>query len=480
MPPKFALFIGAVFVLYAFRSDRKRRLVSPSGIFWPTLWYMTVSSRMLGVWLQTWGIPLPGGGDAGGGSLIDASFFLLLTIIGFRILAKRRFEWSAAFRANPWLTALFVFMAASICWSSYPFVSFKRYVKILGSVAMAFVVLSNDQPLESFLTLLRRCLYVHLPMSIICIKYFREIGVAFDWSGESHSWQGISTSKNDLGQVAMLGLLYFAWEVVRQWPRRKWKNLHVVYLLMAMYLLKGSEDAISMTSVSVGVFAVMVFLRLQMLRSRPAAARGFTRLVFAGTVSLVSLILIHSVVMFSSDSLFGHLITTFGRNITLTDRTYIWHDVYAAASRNPLMGVGFGGFWIGREANIPWAAKMTWVLGQGHNGYIDTYLQVGLIGSALLAGVIFSTIPKLLRALDEDYDFACLRITIFLTILFVNVTETTYLRGDHHLWFVMMLVVWIIPRPSATNDDTSISVEPVPAEETADPAPAPEFVNTLS
>lgn len=468
MPPRLALFFGAVFVYFAFRSDRKRGLPSPSGIFWPTLWYMTVSSRMVGVWLQTWGVPLPGtGSGAADGSYVDASFFLILTIIGLRILAQRRFQWGATLRANPWLAAMFIFMALSIVWSEYPFVSFKRYIKVVGSVAMAFVVLSNAQPLESFRTLLRRCLYVHLPMSIICIKYFREIGVAFDWSGESHSWQGISTSKNDLGQVAMLGLLYFSWEVVRNWRTQKWKSFNMLYLLMAMYLLKGSEGAISMTSVSVGVFALLVFVRLQMLRARPAAARTFTKLVFAGTISLVTLILVHSVVMFSSDSIFGQMITTFGRNITLTDRTYIWHDVYAAASKNPLLGVGYGGFWIGRDANIPWAAQMTWVLGQGHNGYIDTYLQIGLVGGALLAMVIFSTIPKLLAALSDDYDFACLRITIFLTILFVNVTESTYLRGDHHLWFIMQLVVWMVPAAVATTGETE---DP---EETAEVASAP-------
>jgi exopolysaccharide production protein ExoQ len=449
MPPRLILLIGVLFVYYAFKTANKRGVSPPPQLFWPSLWYMVVSSRAVGIWLSIWGVPLPGGGSAEDGSPIDALFFLALTIIGLVILHRRRFSWGETLRANSWVAALFFFMALSVLWSKYPFVSFKRYIKVLGSVSMALVVVTNEQPLESILTVLRRCLYVHLPMDIICVKYFRDIGVSFDWSGSASAWQGISTSKNSLGQVAMLGVLYFYWEVRRRWPELRWKNLNLVYLLMSIYLLKGSEDAISVTSVSVCIFTMLVFMRLQTLRLRIATARRFVLAIFTFTMSFILLIVVHSIVMFSEDSLFGLLITKFGRDITLTDRTYIWHDVYAAAAGHGLLGVGFGGFWIGREANIPWDEKMSWVLGQAHNGYIDTYLQIGIVGSVLMCGLIFATIGRLLESLNTDFDLACFRISLFLAILYINATESTYLRGDHHLWFVMQLIIWIVPTGAA-------------------------------
>jgi O-antigen ligase len=155
-----------------------------------------------------------------------------------------------------------------------------------------------------------------------------------------------------------------------------------------------------------------------------------------------------------------------GRDITLTGRTDIWHDVYAVASRNRLFGVGFGGFWIGRLANIPWDANLTWVLGQAHNGYIDTYLQIGLIGAALLVAVLFTTMRRLLALMDSDFDFACFRIPLFLTIMFVNATESTYLRGDHHLWFITLLVIWMLPHPQQTFPQLTR-----PAADAVQPAP---------
>jgi len=447
MPPKLALLFGAIFAFTAFRSDRRRDIGDAKGLFWPSLWYIVVASHPIGYWLLQWGVPVPGASDdPTDGSLIDRSFFLLLTIVGLRVLSKRNFRWGPTLRLNPWLTAFVIYMAISILWSQYPFVSFKRYIKVIGSIVMAMVVLTNGRQLDSIFTVIRRCLYVHLPMSIICTRYFRNIGVSFDWNGTAESWQGISTSKNTLGQIAMLGVVYFFWEVRRNWPQYGWRNIHILYLLMALYLLKGGPGSVSMTSISVCAFAVFVFLRIQSLRARPWAVRPFVLTVFCFTLIIICFVVTHSLVMFSANSVFGEMITLLGRDITLTDRTNIWHDVYEAASGNPLLGVGFGGFWIGRLANIPWNSQMTWVLGQAHSGYVDTYLQLGFVGIFLLLAAILSALPRLFEALADDFDFSCFRITMFLTIIYIDMTESVYLRGDHHLWLILQVVLWSIPR----------------------------------
>lgn len=446
MPPQLAFLIYLVPIYFAFRSDRINGRLSPKALFWPSLWYMVVASHVIGYWLDLWGIPLPNGSDdPTDGSIIDRYFFAALTVIGFWILSRRRFSWGVLFRNNPWLTMLLAYMAASILWSQYPYVSLKRYIKVIGSIVMALVVLTEERPREAVFTVIRRCLYIHLPMSILCTRYYRDIGVSYSFSGSGQEWQGISTSKNTLGQIAMLGVVYFSWELKKNWSKYRWKNIHLLYLLMALYLLKGQGDSVSMTSVSVGAIALLVFVRIQALRERPQALRSFVWMSFSVMLALATLVVVHGVVMFSEDSFFGILITKFGRDITLTDRTNIWHDVFSVASANPIFGIGFGGFWIGRVANIPWAAQLTWVLGQAHSGYIDTYLQTGFVGVFLLIGVLFSTLRQLINAFAVDFDFSCFRITMLVTIIFVNITESTFLRGDHQFWFITMLVCWLVP-----------------------------------
>lgn len=465
MPPKLALLFGIIFIYFAYRSDKKRDVATTGALFWPWLWYMIVSSRMLGSWFLLWGIPIPGGsGDPTEGSAIDRNFFAGLTVIGFFILIRRRFSWAGFFRNNLFLVLFFAYMAASILWSDYNFVSFKRYIKVIGSIVMALVVLTDERPLEATFTVLRRCLYVHLPMSIICTRYFREIGIAYSYDGSGLSWNGIATSKNTLGQIAMIGVIYFLWEVRRNWPKVRWRNLHLLYLLMALYLLKGGGDSVSMTSVSVAALAVVIFLRIQALRDRPHKIKKFVYIVFGAIIALIALVLTHSVANFDAESIFGHIITTFGRDITLTDRTFIWQGVYEAASKNPIFGVGIGGFWIGQTANIAWGSWFTWTLGQAHSGYVDTYLQLGLVGLILLFGVFFATLPRLLGSLGENFDFACFRITILITTMFVNITESTYLRGDHQFWFVMMLVIWFVPAKPRIAEPETDKAEPFAAK----------------
>jgi O-antigen ligase len=405
-----------------------------------------------------WGIPLPGSGDdPTEGSLVDRMFYAVLALIGLRILSRRGFSWQKLVRANPWLSVLFVLMAASICWSSFPYVSFKRYIKVVGSLVMALVILTSPKPTESLFMVIRRSLFVHLPLSIVCIRYYREIGISFDWSGTGISWQGLSTSKNVLGQVAMLGVVYFVSELSRNWKTSGWKNINTIYLAMALYLIKGSDQAVSMTSVSVCVFALFIYSICRIQRTHLHKLKVWLKVLFTLTIALVALIVVHGLVFFSADSILGQLIAMVGRDITITDRTYIWHDVYAAASGNPILGVGFGGFWIGRLANIPWNENMTWVLAQAHSGYVDTFLQLGVLGWFALSGLIFSSFSRLLQSLDDEFELASFRITVFITVLFVNMTETTYLRGDHHLWLMLLLCICFVPKPSQSFASPSTS-----------------------
>jgi len=468
MPPFLALILGIVLVLWALRRDREGGSVAPSDLFWPTVWYMVVSSRPVGIWLDLWNVPLVGEGALL--ELIDASFYSALSVIGLRILSRRALDWNDLFARNRFLLLFILFAVASVAWSDYNWISFKRFIKLLGSVIIALAIVTSNHPFDAIRTILRRCLYVHLTMSVVSVKYFREIGVAFDWNGTGEAWQGIATSKNTMGQVAMLGVIIFGWEALRVWRERGWRNHHLIFLGLALWLLRGSSEAVSKTSVVVTAFAIVAIAALLRLRDRPEAQRAFAVAYFGGTMLLVTFILAHSVLVFGADSLLGSIVSAFGRDITLTDRLYIWQDIHRIAAGSPFLGVGYGGFWIGREANVPWNTH-TWVLGQGHNGYIDVYLQLGLIGAFLFAGILFSNLGRLLDLARQDFEHFAFSFALFVTTVFVNITETTFIRGDHHLWLVFLLTVIGLPASSPIETQPQTAEESSGDATTLDPAP---------
>ena len=104
-----------------------------------------------------------------------------------------------------------VYTLTSILWSNFPEVLFKRWIKLFGSVVMSLIVLTEPAPVEAISTLLRRCFLVHIPIDIVLVKYFRNIGVGWDDLG-MEMWTGLTTHKNVLGEVCMVAGLYFIWD----------------------------------------------------------------------------------------------------------------------------------------------------------------------------------------------------------------------------------------------------------------------------
>ena len=455
MPPKLALLIALAFIAFVFVAERKRNVDVSPALFWVLLWCLVAASRPVGMWLYLWGVPALGSDDPTEGSLPERLFYGTLMLIGMFLLARRRFEPAAWGRDNIWILLLFFYMAVSIVWSDYPMVSFKRLVKSFGAMIMALVVLTEANPMEAVSAVLRRCAYIHIPLSVIVIKYFRDIGVSFSYFGET-SWVGIATSKNTLGQVAAVSALYFIWEWLRNAGNKEGRVIRALYLVMSLWLLKGADDSVSMTSLTVFALCLFVFWRLQRFEARPLEGGRFFVAMSVMILGMLGFFITHSLVHFPEDSLFGAAVKALGRDMTFTGRTEIWHDVYQVASRSPLVGVGYGAFWIGRLANIPWTEQMTWTLGQAHNGYVDTYLQLGWVGVFLLLAVIVSAMPRIVRSFHVDFEYGRFRMTFFLVILFVNITESTFLRGEHFLWFLFLLTALSLPWTGNQTVDAAV------------------------
>jgi exopolysaccharide production protein ExoQ len=447
MPPYLVLALAVCFVVYAIREDRKRTPLLSNALFWPTLWYVVAATRPIGVWFVLWKLPLFGSesGDATDGSPIDRMFYGVLSLIGFYVLSRRRVRWAVLIRENMWLAVLLGYLFLSVGWSDYPMVSFKRLVKVIGAIVMALVILTEPDRAGAITAVLRRGAYVCIPLSIVAIRYFRDIGVSWDYMGTSSSWQGVSNSKNVLGEVAATSGLVFIWERARRAKIKQGRWVDYLLIAMSVYLLKGEEGRISMTAITVFALGFGIFFGFHVFKNRPGTARLLFRATISGIMVLLLLVIVHSVSPFPEHSMFGSLITTFGRDITLTGRTEIWNDVYHVAARDPLFGIGFGGFWIGRIANIPWNENMSWILGQGHDGYVDVYLQLGWCGILLFFATLFACASKINRSLETDFDYARFRAVFFCVIIYVNITESTFLRGEHNLWLVFLLIALNVP-----------------------------------
>jgi O-antigen ligase len=82
-----------------------------------------------------------------------------------------------------------------------------------------------------------------------------------------------------------------------------------------------------------------------------------------------------------------------GKNPTLTGRTEIWVLVANSIAKRPLLGYGYYAFWQGlkgESANVIVAAH--WMFGYAHNGVLEIWLQLGLVGTVLVFATLFQAI----------------------------------------------------------------------------------------
>jgi exopolysaccharide production protein ExoQ len=426
----------------------------PSWRLWvPYVWLFFASSRSLSSWLSSIGHAGPLVDPDLSGSPVDSVLSTLLIVIGLFFLGSRAERTKKILARNKWLIALFVYMALTVIWSNFPTISLRRWFRSAGTLVMVLVVLTEQSPVRAVRALLRRLYLVHIPLSIVTIKYFRTIGVGYDWSGTEEDWIGLSTDKNSLGQIAMCSGLFCTWEVLRNWARQK-LGLDLLLLVLTLWLLRGSKNSHSSTAIVAFIAGAVVLLGLECIRKRAARAK---RIIFAGTIAFTLLAPLGYLAFEAFDTTpVAIVLEATGRDMTFTDRTLLWADVLHNAEKRPVTGVGFGAFWVGHigYAIYPldnWSRKTPgWRPGQGHNGYIDVYVELGAIGVALLLIVIGIAFAGALNDLQNDFELGSLRLVLLLGIVMNNVTETSFLKGTHGLWFLFLLVAINIPKPSRT------------------------------
>jgi exopolysaccharide production protein ExoQ len=356
-------------------------------------------------------------------------------VAGLVVLARRKLDWASIFNKNSAIVILFVYFGLSIIWSPFLDVSLKRWIRSLGDLIMVLVVLTESDPLEATSKLIRRCAFVLLPLSVLLIKYFRELGVSYDYFGTT-MWVGVTTHKNSLGQLSCICAIYFLWNIIRTGFKKRIR-LDVVFLLMALWLLNGSGVGNSKTSVFAFLVGIFILVSLYVIKPKNI---GIYLPVLAIGIGLTQFL---SDLVFQTD-LWELLLKIAGKNPTLTGRTQLWKELISLGMYNPILGSGYGGFWLGDTVGSLFD-KFEWEPNSAHNGYIDVFVNLGFIGVLLLMVVIYRSYSHIMKTLMVDSQYGKLRMVFFIMILVFNYSESSFTKPTVFLWFVFLLIALEMP-----------------------------------
>ena len=417
--------------------DYRARIGVSNALWVPLIWLLIIASKPISQWVYPEAVAASAI-DYEEGSPIDRLVFSLIIFSALLILSRRSTSVSEALRSSRWILIWLLFCGISMAWSDFPGISFKRWIKGIGSVLMVLIVLTEPNPFESVKALIRRCGYVLIPLSMLFIKYYRHLGVQYDpWEGQA-CFVGVTNNKNTLGRLCLVCGLFFFWFVVEMWRNRNISAdrrelfVNVVFLIMTLWLLKISDSATSLGTLIIGivVFTVLGF---------PAMKRNIK---YMGALILFSISILFIIQMSFDFDIIGSYVAGLGRNMTLTGRTDLWNDVIQL-QKSPLFGTGYGSFWLGDRLGILWG-KYWWQPTEAHNGYLEIFLQLGLVGLFLLIIVILRTYGNILRALTSNFEYGRLRMVLFVVILLYNVTEAGF-ELSSMMFFVFLLSAAEVP-----------------------------------
>jgi len=306
-----------------------------------------------------------------------------------------------------WIFAFALFACLSVFWSQAPGTTARAGVQYLSHVICALVAMRIADT--------RMLVRGGLIGTGLVLAYSLAFGVYhLDPLDGTYSFVGAFASKNQLGFYASLAVLFAFAALFLGVERGVWKLLAVGCILVALYCLKASQSA---TSVLTTVVIAGLCLSLRALERLAPRHRKmlFLSLSVLGVLAILAA---------AYGGGYQMLLAAFGKDATLTGRTYLWQQGIEAAGRAPFVGIGYQAFWVQgfAEAERLWADFFIGTRSgfHFHNTFIATTVETGLVGCLLLTMVLLVTLGghlgRLLSAARDGEALVLFTVAALLTV----------------------------------------------------------------
>jgi exopolysaccharide production protein ExoQ len=389
-----------------------------------------------------------------------------IVIIGsvwFLVSLKPAWSW----RTFPKSLAAFMALATlSLAWSAYPGASALGItLQWITTITGLFVALclTWTELLRTLAVALRLILGLSLAFEFIVavfighavlpfwVEYSGKIPAAFYWSRglllDGGPIEGIVASRNLLGFIALLALIVFAVQLAAGTVARGRGIFWVVLALLMLWLTRSATVSVALAAVVVALLFALWARRLPPLGRRPLYLT-FGAAMAALVIGVVAL----------SSTLLGML----GKSDDLTGRFDIWNSVIDLAGQRPVQGWGWVSYWA------PWvepfdglAVRKGVQYLQAHNAWLDVWLQLGIIGLIVFAGLVLPTLwrswflavdrPRLGIADTTPFSVtSLLPLLIIVALLAQSLAESRILVESG--WVLLVVLAVKTKRPGAAEE----------------------------
>jgi exopolysaccharide production protein ExoQ len=159
----------------------------------------------------------------------------------------------------------------------------------------------------------------------------------------------------------------------------------------------------------------------------------------------------------------------FGKDSTLTGRTYLWEQGWNAVQKSPILGVGYAAYWVQgfAEAERLWNEfYITTRTGfHFHNTYIEALVELGFVGATLVSLIVLRTLyghvsAVIFRTWQAD---SVILFGVMVLLLIRSFVEVEILNPYFTGSFLMYYGFFKLARLPATRTRRSQALEPTEA-----------------
>lgn len=364
--------------------------------------------------------------EVGDSSPVNTTIMAVILVVSVVLAIRYR---DNIIRALPGMTPVLAFLLLALLsatWSDFPDITVRRTGTAI-TTALWGAYLASRFSLRDIVILIAQSLGIIAILSFIAAVAIPDLGineVLQSDPGGVPGWKGLLSDKNTLGidmATAAATMLYLC---LSPGCTRRQKILWAAGMLLSLAELYLSQSRTSWFAGFVGIVACFV---VRSMYRRPAV----------GLLALSWVLLLGVPAFFLIVRDLSLLTSLVGKDATLTGRVDLWQLVLPYGDRRPFLGYGYGAFWI---ADSPMTQEIWRILNSyqpphAHNGWIETYLELGLVGCSVVGLQIAQMIVNTARAsnLGRDVDAPYMMLIIVMMLLF-NMTEADLIRAPALFW----------------------------------------------
>lgn len=359
---------------------------------------------------------------------IEMMAFILLAVVGFGtlLLFVRYNRQILTIAGQNRLLLLFTFLLVlSTAWSVNKWHTFSFSVHLLVTTLLVLYIVARFS-LREFVQTLATALGILAVFSVIAVVLRPD--AALHHGLHEGNWRGIYFHKNGLGREMAIGAVVF---VVGGQQKYISKGLAIAgFLLCSTLVLKAS--AVTAWIALGTVLALYPFLRALRFQYSVKLIIPIILLLFAGMIG-VYLAGNYAVVL-----------QMLGKEVTLTNRVFVWGYSWVSILERPLLGYGYNAFWQDSQLIL---AALDWASPHAHNNLLELVLDVGIVGTALITVIVGRSLIRAVRWLLSGCSEAVWFIMILLLLLLVSVAESGLHWPYNLMWLAFASTVCYLSEP---------------------------------